>query len=281
MTDQYTGTSAAAIQHHYDRGAEFYRLWLDPSMTYSAAMWEAAETLEEAQVAKYEHHIESAGASGAARVLDVGCGWGAGLRRLAEHHAVGHATGLTLSRDQHAVVDAMKLPNVEVRLEGWADHVVEAPYDAAISIGAFEHFARVGQSPEEKVAAYRRFFRFMHGALRPGARMSLQSIVYGSLTELDPFIQSNIWPESDLPRLGELVAAADRLFEVELLRNDRDDYAKTCAVWADRMEAQRPAVEELIGAEGYGDYVRYLRMSAKAFHVGAFGLVRVRLARIG
>ncbi len=285
MTSEYTGTSAAAIQEHYDRGADFYRLWLDESMTYSAGIWEGLDpALEDAlsasQVAKIEHHIAVSRASGAARVLDVGCGWGSTLARLVEHHGVGQAVGLTLSEDQHRVVGERGLAHAEVRLEGWADHKPEAPYDAAISIGAFEHFARVDHSPAERVQAYRQFYKRMRTMLKPGARLSLQSIVYGTLHELDPFIKDKIWPESELPRLSELVAGADGIFEIERLWNDRMDYAHTCSRWADNLERRRAEVTGLIGETGYADYLRYLRMSAKAFEVGALGLVRVQMVRI-
>lgn len=276
----YDGTSAGAIQQHYDLGNAFYRLWLDPSMTYSAAVWEGTDDLAQAQVAKLEHHIQASGAHGAARVLDVGCGWGSTLRRLVEDHQVGHAMGLTLSEDQHQQVRSMGLPGVDVRLESWSDHVVDEPYDAAISIGAFEHFARVDHTPEQKARAYARFFDKMHSLLRPGARLSLQSIVFGTLDELDPFIQQQIWPESNLPHLHELVAATRKRFEVEVLTNDRMDYARTCRAWSANLAAQRANAEALVGPEGYANYQRYLKMSARAFEVGAMGLIRVRLRRL-
>ena len=140
------------------------------------------------------------GSAGAARVLDVGCGWGALLRRLVEHAGVSEAVGLTLSASQAAWVREHSGPGIEVREESWRDHKPEAPYDAIISIGAFEHFARPGLSPEEKLAAYREFFDFCRGALKDGGRLSLQTIAYvGSDVAMPQFFAEEIFPETEPP----------------------------------------------------------------------------------
>src|SRR5262245_33777912 len=94
------GASPQAIQQHYDVGSDFYALWLDNTLTYSCALWLDADSdgdLETAQIRKIDHHIISARARRVERVLDVGCGWGAVLRRLVSDYGVRHATGLTLS----------------------------------------------------------------------------------------------------------------------------------------------------------------------------------------
>ena len=96
------GASAEAIRNHYDFGDDFFGLWLGPERVYSAALFEADDDLDAAQVRKLDHHIAAAGAAGKARVLDVGCGWGAMLRRLDQHAGVKHAVGLTLSTSQAA-----------------------------------------------------------------------------------------------------------------------------------------------------------------------------------
>src|SRR5215212_4888186 len=95
------GTPAAAIRQHYDVGNDFYELWLDPSMSYSCALWAtgdaaATDTLEAAQLRKIDFHLPQARAAGKQQVLDIGCGWGATLRRLVEVHGVGQVVGLTL-----------------------------------------------------------------------------------------------------------------------------------------------------------------------------------------
>src|SRR5215216_2672301 len=119
------GASSEAIQSHYDVGNEFYSLWLDPTLSYSGAMWEPGDTLETAQLRKIDFHIEQSGARGAERVLDVGCGWGGVLRRLVGAHGVEKAVGLTLSRAQAEWIAAFDIPNLEVRVESWSEHQPE------------------------------------------------------------------------------------------------------------------------------------------------------------
>src|SRR5262245_28873696 len=180
-TSRRRGGSAEAVQAHYDAGNDFYRLWLDTTLSYSCALWDEADpadTLDAAQRRKIAYHARQARAAGTRRVLDVGCGWGAVLRHLVEIEDVRHATGLTLSRGQAEWVQAWRDPRIEVRLEDWADHLPPAPYDAIISIGAFEHFARPDLDDENKEAAYRDFFAYCHRWLRPDGRLSLQTIAY-------------------------------------------------------------------------------------------------------
>jgi cyclopropane-fatty-acyl-phospholipid synthase len=183
--DTYAGASSEAIEHHYDVGNEFYRLWLDETMTYSCALWAEGDTLERAQLRKLDHLIEGARAGGADRVLDVGCGWGALLVRLVELHGVKHATGLTLSRAQAEAVAALQDERIDVRVENWAEHEPGERYDAIISIGAFEHFARFGMTRRERVAAYRKFFAFCWELLPPGGRLVLQTNAKGANVRLE------------------------------------------------------------------------------------------------
>lgn len=282
-TQHNPGASAEAIQHHYDVSNEFYRLWLDSaSLAYSCALWEDNDTLESAQLRKLDHHIHQSKAPGAGRVLDVGCGWGGLLQRLTQVYGVGHAVGLTLSRQQQEHVIALDNPRVEVRLENWLDHVPEAPYDAIVSIGAFEHFARLDLSGPQKVAAYRRFFEHCHGWLKPGACMSLQSIVYGNAGREDfsAFFDKEIFPESNLPHIAEIAQGADRLFELVALRNDREHYERTFTAWRQRLKAHWQEAVRLVGEKTVQRYDKYFQYCIIGFHAGTMGLARVTLRRI-
>jgi cyclopropane-fatty-acyl-phospholipid synthase len=271
-----------AIQHHYDVGDAFFRLWLDSGMNYSAALFDRDDSLEQAQIRKLDYHVEQARAAARERVLDVGCGWGALLRRLVLDHSTKSAVGLTLSRAQAQKIAAERIPGVSVRLESWRDHHPLEPYDAIISVGAFEHFARPNLSSREKVACYREFFQFCHDALAPGGRISLQSITYGRLRagQIDPFITEMIFPESDLPYPWEILEAADELFEVIQLRNDRTHYRRTCREWYRNLLQHRDAAVALLGEDRVADYERYLRISIASFAARALGLTRVTFERL-
>lgn len=279
------GASGEAIQHHYDVGNNFYSLWLDPTRTYSSALWEEGETLEDielAQLRKIDFHIEQAKVKQAKRVLDIGCGWGALLKRLVDVHGVQSAIGLTLSKAQFQSVSELNHPRIEVRLESWTEHNPQELYDGIISVGAFEHFAKIGLSADEKIAAYRTFFQKCHDWLKPGGCISLQTIVYETAqsSDLSQFFAEEIFPESDLPRQAEIFTASDRLFEVILFRNDREHYAKTLRVWLKNLKANRTMAVSLVGEEEVKKYEKYLTLSIISMHTGATNLSRISLRKI-
>ncbi len=290
LTTPARGASPEAIQQHYDVSNDFYGLWLDRTLSYSCALWkenEADDRLEVAQLRKIDYHIQGVQAQGTSHVLDIGCGWGAVLSRLVEEHRVAQATGLTLSPRQAERIVAGGDPRLQVRLESWADHVPTAPYDAIISLGAFEHFARPEWTEADKVDAYRAFFTHCRDWLKPGSRMALQTIAYGNLDRQESrqlpghrFLLEEVFPETDLPTLENIVAASAGLFEIVTLRNDREDYWRTCRVWFERLLAQRAEAEALVGNEVVARYLRYLKFSATLFHYGQTLLLRIAFRRI-
>ena len=285
MNERYLGAGSAAIRHHYDIGNEFWQVWLDPTMSYSCAMWQSpTDDLESAQRRKLDYHAEQAHAAGAARVLDIGCGWGAELTHLVGSHGVQHAVGLTLSDAQAEYLRALAPSNVEVLVRNWIDYEPAEPFDAIISVGAFEHFARQGLSPEEQIEAYRSFFRACRNWLKPGGRLSLQTIAYGDIPRdrplRDRFIVDEIFPESELPRLADIARAAEMELEIERVRNDRGDYVKTLRAWLDRLRGQRDDAVAASSEELVARYERYLRMFAYSMELGAFTLLRLTMRRI-
>lgn len=281
----YRGAGQQAIAHHYDVGNSFWRTWLDPTMSYSCALWRGpSDDLESAQVHKLDYHVGQARACGVARVLDVGCGWGAMLERLVRMHGVQQAVGLTLSREQLAHIESRSIPGVEARLENWAAYRAAEPFDAVISIGAFEHFARQGLSEADKIDAYRQFFGACRSWLKPGGRLSLQTIAYGDIPRdrplRDRFIVDEIYPESELPRLADIARAAEMELEIEQIRNDRDDYVKTLRAWFARLRANRSDAIAASSEDTVRKYERYLRMFAYSMELGAFTLLRITMKRL-
>ena len=279
---QYSGASTEALEYHYNIGNEFFQLWLDQSLSYTCALWQDNDTLESAQARKVDYHCKQVRVKGAKRVLDIGCGWGRLLKSLGEEYEVEHAVGLTLNQPHVDWVTAFNNPRIEIRLENWAKHSPEEPYDAVFAWGVLEHAAKLGLSNAEQVEAYRTFFRFCHQWLKPGGWISLQTIAYGNTRKEDSsqFIETNIFPESDLPSLMQLAEACERLFEVRVLRNDRGDYERTCRAWLSRLQTNRTAAVNLVGDEVVARYKKYLKMAIIGFHVGRIGLLRMALRRI-
>jgi cyclopropane-fatty-acyl-phospholipid synthase len=282
VADPYGGASMEAIQHHYDLSNAFYNLWLDETMTYSSALWEGASSLSEAQIRKFDYHIDSAHVRGAECVLDIGCGWGAMMARLVDEAGVKSVVGLTLSEAQAEWIRKRDDARVEVRVENWESHQPKQLYDSIISIGAFEHFARPDIARAEVVESYRKFFLKCREWLKPDGRLSLQTIAYGTARreDLNRFIIEEIFPESDLPTLADIDQASHRLFEVERVRNDRHDYERTLKEWYFNLRARKDEAIAVVGPDAVVRYEKYLSLFAVGFHTGAMNLFRIVLRRV-
>ncbi|PNW89113.1 cyclopropane-fatty-acyl-phospholipid synthase, partial [Burkholderia pseudomallei] len=117
-------------------------------------------------------------------------------------------------------------------LRKWKDHEPEEPSYGIISLGAFEHFAKID---EDKVQAYRNFFRKVHDFLKPGGRLSLQMMGYGDVPRerrhSDLFIAREVFPEWDRPYLGYIGRACELQFGVGLGRSDRHDSVNLLRAW--------------------------------------------------
>jgi cyclopropane-fatty-acyl-phospholipid synthase len=202
--------------------------------------------------------------------------------RMVDQYNVGQAVGLTLSPSQRDPITAAANPRVEVRLESWVDHQPTAPYDAIFSVESIEAFARQGLTREEKVGVYRHLFTRCHEWLRPNGMFVLQAITYGNAgpEDFDSFIASEIFPESDLPRLAELAEGWERRFEVVTIRNTRKDYVRTLKVWLKRLKANRAEAVALVGEEVVVRFERYLRLSSFMFSQGTCDLLQIALRRI-
>jgi cyclopropane-fatty-acyl-phospholipid synthase len=295
------GASTEAVRSHYDVSNEFYRSWLGPSMMYSSALWSAPwsapwshdssadgeANLEAAHDAKIDcfaaHLLQRPGA----RVLDVGCGWGANLRALLSRHGATDGVGLTLSAAQQAWIAADPLAGLEIRVEDWAEHAPDDAYDAICSYGAFEHFARDGSSAPERVATYRRFFAACHEWLRPGGRLALETIVHDQAPDtlrpqgrgpLGDFVLG-LFPESISPHLGEVVLGFEPWFEVEVLRSDAADFARTFRCWQLRLRANEPAATAATDPDVVRTFRRYLAACEVQFRDGTLTNLRLVLHR--
>jgi cyclopropane-fatty-acyl-phospholipid synthase len=285
------GASAAAVRSHYDVSNSFYALWLGRSMMYSSGMWDGAETgadLERAQQQKIDFFADRVlPGTGCGRVLDVGCGWGGTMRRLAGEHGVTSVTGLTLSRAQFAYLAEHPVPGGEARLQDWNDHDPAEPYDAIFSFGAFEHFARDGTTGPQRIAGYRRFFRSCSQWLAPGGRLGLETIAHDGAPDtaaplgrgpLGDFVLS-LYPESLCPHLGELVLGFEPWFEVELLRSDPGDFARTCRAWLTGLRDHEREAAAIAGELAARQFRRYLAASEIQFRARVVTNYRVVLRR--
>ena len=280
------GASQEAIQYHYDVGNDFYQAWLDGGMSYSAAIWpndrHQPVTLEEAQNAKLDWHLSSAGAGKGMRLLDIGCGWGSLIHRGLTERGIGSAVGLTLA-DEQAAHNRERFAGeaVEIRVSAWQDFTDPQPFDAIISIGAFEHFAKPDMDPAEKTACYAEFFRFCASALGNGGRLSLQTITWMNMAREQETanLPLHIFPESNLPRVAEIVAAAEPSFHTMQMHNRPRDYALTLREWMKRLRANKGPLEDKYGKELVNRYLQGFASFALGFDHGVLGLTRWSLMK--
>jgi cyclopropane-fatty-acyl-phospholipid synthase len=263
------------VQSHYDLSDDFYRLFLDPTQTYSCAYFERDDmTLEEAQYAKIDLSLGKLGLEPGMTLLDIGCGWGATMLRAVEKYDV-NVIGLTLSENQHAHVekafaDSKSPRSMRVLLNGWEQF--DEPVDRIVSIGAFEHFG---------FDRYPDFFKMAYRVLPEDGVMMLHTITGMSMEyarangipltiELARFVKfliTEIFPGGQLctPELvDELSTAAG--FTVARTQSLRPHYARTLDIWADALAARRDEAIALQSEEVYDRYMRYLTGCAKLFH---------------
>jgi len=237
------------IVAHYDLGNDFYAAWLDPTMTYSSALFDgdAGRTLAQAQQAKYDRVLGELRLSSPSRVLEIGCGWGGFAETAAR---AGHrVTGLSLSDAQTAfardrVANAALADRVDLRITDYRD--VRGTFDAVASIEMFE---AVG---ERYWPAY---FRAIRDALVPGGRACIQAITIAEdrferyRTQSD-FIQQYIFPGGMLASRSRLVAEAGKQGLTLLgVHPFGRDYAETLVRWLASFDAAAP----LLRSRGFDD----------------------------
>jgi len=280
-------SAAEAIEYHYDNDTRFFSLWLDATLSYSSARWrdpagrELATDLAAAQREKIRYHLEAAALPKGGRLLDVGCGWGAVLEAAVARDPSASALGLTLSRDQHAHITDNASPGVAAELRDVFAFESETPFDAAISIGAFEHFARPEMDRAQKIAVYRAFFERLAGLLARGSHFSLQTIVWDAVDfeTAKKLLPETVFPQSDIPFIEEIVAASADTFRLKAMENDPDEYARTLTAWIANLKAARATVEAEWGPDKYTFFEQYLRRSRLAFKQRANSLARFVLVR--
>ncbi|MGW0752338.1 class I SAM-dependent methyltransferase [Streptomyces sp. NPDC002587] len=283
-----------AIRHHYEVSNDFYRLLLGPTMMYSGGYWEDGEdlvaTLDEAQERKLDKFAELAnvGTGGVKRVLDIGCGWGTMLNRLTTVHGAEQAVGLTLSRTQEAFIAGLDNPRITTLVQSWADYKVaddSEKYDAAFCINALEHFVSSNLPPKERTKRYRYFFQQVANALNPGAKFVLHTMTAEALPMnralLDDlkFLQRSEFEGCHIPHLSELSAAAEGLFEIDEVVNERESFAMACRAWLVLLAERRDEAVAMEGEEVVSRFERYLDIFAYTLEDKFFNNFRVTITR--
>ncbi|WP_396899706.1 cyclopropane mycolic acid synthase family methyltransferase [Mycolicibacterium sp.] len=271
------GSTADEVRSHYDLSNEFFRLWQDPTQTYSCAYFERDDmTLEQAQMAKVDLALGKLGLQPAMTLLDIGCGWGSTIMRAVEKYDV-NVIGLTLSHNQLAHIqqrfaESDSKRSKEVRLQPWEDFT--DPVDRIVSIGAFEHFG---------FEKYDDYFKKTYELMPDDGVMLLHTIVSTSKEEVAElglpttmslmrffrFIVTEIYPGGRIPLIAMVEDhATDAGFTVTRKQRLRPHYARTLDTWAANLAARKDEAIEITSEEVYERYLKYLTGCADLFRKG-------------
>jgi len=233
------------ISAHYDLGNEFYGRWLDPSMTYSSALFaDGANDLESAQAAKYRALAKATDIGPDDHVLEIGCGWG-GFAEFAAREIGCRVTGLTISREQLEFArDRIRRAGLEDRVTFKFQDYRDEPetYDRVVSIEMFE---AVGEQ------YWPTYFGKLHEVLKPGGKAGLQIITINERAfpeyRANPdFIQRYIFPGGMLPTPQILDGlSSDHGLKKFAERVFAQDYARTLAMWRDRFHESWEQIKPL------------------------------------
>lgn len=273
---------ARQIQFHYDLSDDFYGLWLDPRRVYSCGYFKTPDmTIAQAQEAKLDHICRKLRLAQGERFLDVGAGWGGLLLWAAEHYGV-DATGITLSKNQHAYVNRLideKGLGGRVRMEllDYRKLDESQPYDKIASVGMFEHVGR---------AQLDDYFAKLRRLLRPGGLVMNHGITAGGVDNselgagMGEFIEKYIFPGGELTHVSHVLEhLANGGLEDLDIENLRPHYARTLWAWSDALEAQLPQARlTLQGEQGERSlraYRIYLAGCAMGFEHGWIALHQV------
>ena len=274
------------IQAHYDLSDDFFGLFQDPTRTYSCAYFTRDDmTLEEAQVAKVDLNLGKLDLKPGMTLLDIGCGWGATMKRALERYDV-NVIGLTLSKNQAEYVEhllaASESPRFkQVLLAGWEQF--DQPVDRIVAIGPLEHFGYERYTP---------FFNRAYELLPADGTMLLHTITQLSTEENEvlklpvtmrhlrffKFIMDEIFPGGRLPTVPMIEEHATKAgFTISRIQRLQPHYARTLDMWAAALEAHKDEAIAIQSEEVYDRYMKYLTGCAELFRDGYTNLCQFTL----
>jgi cyclopropane-fatty-acyl-phospholipid synthase len=270
---------ATAVRYHYDVSNDFYRLWLDPEMVYSCAVFHHRdESLADAQQRKLDYICRKLRLKPGQRLLDIGCGWGGLIMHAAESYDV-EATGITLSERQaelarQRIRERGLSGRCRVEVRDYRDLDKTERFDKLVSVGMFEH---VG---EAKLPDY---FARAYALLKPGG-VFLNHGITENINRQDKdgpsFIDKYVFPDGELVPVTTALRAAEQVgFEVHDVEGLREHYAMTLRHWVRRLEEQRERALALTNEETYRVWRIYMAGSAYGFANGKLGLYQALLVK--
>ena len=263
------------IKSHYDLGNDFYKLWLDETMSYSCAYFKNEDdSLYQAQINKIEHTLKKLDLQPNERLLDIGCGWGWLAIMAAQKYGV-KVVGITLSEEQYKkgnqrIKEYNLEDQVEIRLQSYQNLSGET-FDKIVSVGMFEH---VGKN---NLPLY---FMKIKSLLKPGGSLLLHSIISMFEGETNAWIDKYIFPGGYLPSLRETVSIMSECdFHLLMAESLRIHYAKTLDMWYENFMAIKDKASQMYDERFVRMWALYLSSCASGFRIGSIDIFQFLLTK--
>ena len=279
------GATQPELESELDEG--FFRLILDGEyLSDSAAMWDRADSLQQAQENKLRRLAQLGRVERGDRVVDIGCGWGGMVRYGADKLGVEQITGLTVSRAQYDFASKRASGKAAVRLSSWREYQPERKVDSILCIDAIEHFVPLAVRAQGKhKEVYRRFFQKCYEISSESAFLGLQSVVAVKRadtiqTQADMAFIAKMFPGSSLPFQDDLLEAAKGLYDVAEWRSAAADYQKTLNAWLINLRNNKDLIARKYGHEIFDRYHRYFEATLRSVQNGYVDLLQLSLQKV-
>jgi len=275
LKDSYTLRQAPKnISYHYDKGDEFYALYLDKSMTYSCAYFvKPDDSLEQAQLNKYEHIARKLLLKPDESLLDIGCGWGGMLIYAARKYGI-TGVGITLSKNQfqyaNRKIKELGLQNqLKVLYQDYRH--LSGKFDKIVSIGMMEHVGK---------RFIPTFIQEVSDLLKTGGLALLHTIGKDTPSAGDPWTFGYIFPGAYIPTLHEIVKEMGKTgFSILDVENLRLHYAKTLEKWTENFEGNIDKVRQLFDEGFVRQWRLFLNSTAAGFKYGNSRLFQILVSK--
>ena len=261
------------VTSHYDIGNDFYRLWLDETMSYSCGYFRHPDdTLYQAQVNKVDYILEKLNLKEGMTLLDIGCGWGFLLIEAAKKYKI-KGVGITLSHEQckefeRRIEEEGLQDQLKVELMDYRDLPKSGyTFDRVVSVGMVEHVGR---------ANYQLFNDCVKAVLKDGGTFLLHFISALKEHAGDPWIKKYIFPGGTVPSLREMVSCmAEDDFHTMDIENLRLHYNKTLLCWADNFHRHMEEEKKMFDERFLRMWDLYLNACAATFHNGIIDIHQI------
>lgn len=261
------------VSSHYDIGNDFYKLWLDKTLSYSCAYFKSDnDSLYDAQVNKVDYILQKLYLKEGMKLLDIGCGWGFLLIEAAKKYKI-KGTGITLSKEQY------KEFQNRIHEEGLEDYLtvelmdyrdlpsMKEKYDRVVSVGMVEHVGREN---------YQLFINSVENVMKDGGIFLLHFISALKEHPGDAWIKKYIFPGGVVPSLREMIyAMSEKNFHVLDVENLRMHYNKTLLCWEKNYRENLDEVRKMFDEKFIRMWDLYLSACAATFHNGIIDLHQI------